>query len=251
MVKIIKWIVIKWKQLWRTIWFSTANIEYDKDDITDWVYKINVIVDKKLYHWAWSFRKNIKLFESHIFNFNEDIYWKKIEIIVLDKIRENKKIESIEELKILIENDIKIIKDIKNNVLTFWSFDVVHEWHKYFLNQAKKYSDKLITIVATDKNIEKFKWNKPLHKLEKRINHIQNLNISDEVVWWNEINPLKRLELYKPSFICLWYDQIWFSELLKKYIEQNNLNIEIIRLKPYKESKYKSSIIKKMLLTTH
>lgn len=244
MIKIIKWIVIKWKQIWRTIWFNTANIKYSKKDISDWVYKINIIIDSKLYHWAWCYRKYIETFESHIFDFESDIYWKKIEIIILKKIRKNKKTESFNELKELIENDIKIIKNLKFNVLTFWTFDLVHEWHNYFLNEAKKYSDKLITIVATDKNIEKFKWKKPLYNQKERIFQLKNLKISDEVIGWDEKNPLKWIGIYNPNIICLWYDQIWYSENLEKYINENNLKINIIRLKPFKKNIFKSSIIK-------
>ncbi len=245
MLKIIKWKVIKWKQLWRTIWFNTANIEYFWDDIEDWVYKINIIVEKKVYHWAGSFRKNINIFESHIFDFNKDIYGKKIEIVILEKIRENQKIEKLEQLKNLIKNDIEKIKSSKNNVLTFWTFDLVHEWHKYFLNQSKKYWDKLITILATDNNIKKFKWKKPYFDKKERIKHIKELNISDIVIWWDENNPLKWLNIYLPKIICLWYDQIWFSENLKKHIKENNLDIKIIKIKSYKKEIFKSSIIKK------
>lgn len=244
MIKIIKGIVIKWKQLWRNIWLRTANIEYNNNDIVDWVYKINIKINWKIYKWAWCFRKKLNIFEAHIFDFNKNIYNQKIEIIILQKIRNNKKIKNIEELKLLIKNDINKIKKIKYNVLTFWSFDLVHPWHKYFLNQSKKYWDKLITILATDSNIKKMKWHKSKYNIEKRINDVKNLNISDEVIKWTENNPLKFLDIYKPKIICLWYDQIWFSDNLFKYIEQNKLNIEIIRIKPYKKNIYKSSIIR-------
>ncbi len=245
MHKIINWIVIKWKQLWRTVWYNTANISYINNDIADWVYKINIVIDNKLYKWAWSFRSNLNIFESHIFDFNNDIYWKEIEIILLEKIRDNKKINSLDELKKLIENDIKIIKNNIKVALTFWTFDIVHEWHRNYLFQAKKYCDKLITIVATDNNIEKFKWKKPLNNIEKRINDVIELNITDEVISWDESNPMKWLDIYNPNYICLWYDQLWFSELLDKYIYDKNLKIYIIRLNPYKEDIYKSSLLKK------
>ncbi|MBT3853562.1 hypothetical protein HOF65_06420 [bacterium] len=38
---------------------------------------------------------------------------------MLNKIRENRKVKSLEELKPLIKKDIKLIKKIKNNILTF------------------------------------------------------------------------------------------------------------------------------------
>jgi len=247
MIKIITWVVIKWKQLGRTIWFPTANIKNYDNDIEDASFKINIILNWKLYNWAWVFRKNLKIFEAHIFNFNKDIYWKEIEIIILEKIRKNKKVNSLEEIKVLIESDIKKIKTIKNTVLTFWTFDKVHKWHKYFLEQAKKYWDKLITVLGTDKNIEKIKLHKPIHNLEQRIIDIKKLNISDEVIKWDENNQLKWLNIYSAKVICLWYDQIWYSKDLKAYINSNNLDIEIIRIKPFMENIYKSSLLKNQL----
>lgn len=245
MITKIKGIVIKWKQLGRIIWFKTANISYKNDFLEDAVYKINIIIDWKINAWAWCYRKNLNIFESHIFDFNEDIYWKEIEIIILEKIRNNIKVNSIEELKSIISNDINKIKGINYNVLTFWTFDLVHKWHIYYLNESKKYWNKLITIVATDKNIEKIKWNLPKYKLDERINHLSKLNICDEIVWWDENNPLKWIQIYNPQIICLWYDQEWFSKLLFEYIKNNNLEIEIIRIPPYKKDIYKSSILKK------
>lgn len=246
MITKISWIVIKWKQLWRTIWFPTVNLKLKNSKLTDSTFKINIIIDNKVFHWAWVYRKNLELFEWHIFNFYEEIYWKKIEIIILEKIRENKKINSLEELKTLIEKDIEKIKKIKYNVLTFGSFDVVHKWHSFYLWEAKKYWDKLITIIATDKNIEKFKKSKPKNSLEKRIEDIKKLNISDEVIAWDEENPLKWIKIYKPEVICLWYDQKWFTQNLRDYIIQNNLNIEIIRIASHKPEIYKSSLLKKI-----
>ena len=245
MIKIVKWIVVLGKQLWRKIWFPTANLNYKSNILEDWTYKINIIVKWKIYWWAWVYRKNINLLEWHIFDFNQIIYWEKIEIILLEKIRENKKINSLKELKKLIQNDVKIIKNIAKNIATFWSFDLIHEWHKYYLNQSRKYWDNLITIIATDKNIEKFKNKKPKYNINLRIKHIKKLNIKNHIVIkWDEIDPLKFLEKYDINIVCLWYDQIWFYENLKKHIKQNNLNIRIYRLWDFKKNIYKSSILK-------
>jgi len=42
-------------------------------------------------------------------------------------------------------------------VMTFGTFDIVHPGHIHFLQQAKTYGDRLITIVARDMNVQKFK----------------------------------------------------------------------------------------------
>lgn len=247
MIKEIKGVVVKWNQIWRTIWFPTANIELWNNNIEDGTYKINVIVDNNIYRWAWSANNTKGLFESFIFDFNESIYWKEIEIIILEKIRDNYKFNNFDELKEQIQNDIKIIKDKNNYILTFGSFDLVHEWHRYFLSQAKKYWDLLITVLATDKNIKKFKGNNPLYTIEERLSHVKELNLSNLVITWDEDNPMKWIDMYLPKIICLGYDQVWFSKNLEKYIKKNNLDIEVLRIKSFKEKEYKSSLLKEKI----
>lgn len=244
---IIKWKVIHWNKQSRKLWFNTANIVLNKWILNDWVYKINIKIKNNLYSWIWTYLEKNKVFEGHIFNFEQNIYWEIIEINIFDKIRNNKKFKNIEELKKQINNDIEKVKDIKHYVLTFWTFDILHPWHTYYLNSAKFYWDKLITILATDNNVFKFKSNFPKNEASKRLKNIKKLNISDIILLWEENSPMKFINLYKPTFICLWYDQIWFSNILEKYIKKNNLKIKIIRLLPYKEDIYKSSIIKSQM----
>lgn len=52
--------------------------------------------------------ENVALFENHIFDFNEDIYGQKIEIELLEFIRDEKKFDSIDDLKKQIAMDIKL-----------------------------------------------------------------------------------------------------------------------------------------------
>ncbi len=211
MIVTIRWCVQQWNQIGQTIWYPTANIHLNKAMVSDWTYKINIIIEWEVYKWAWSANNKNNLFESHIFDFNENIYGREIEIIILEKIRENKKFKNIDELKRQITSDIQYIKEKRNHVLTFWTFDLVHEWHKYFLIEAKKYADILVTILATDTNIEKFKGKKPMYNIEERVSHIKELNISDIVVAGDESHPLKWINIYSPTIICLGYDQKWFS----------------------------------------
>ncbi|MDX2083394.1 MAG: bifunctional riboflavin kinase/FAD synthetase [Rickettsiales bacterium] len=52
---------------------------------------------------------NLPLIETHILNFNQNIYGKKIIVEFVDFIREEQKFESIEELKLQIERDLEKI----------------------------------------------------------------------------------------------------------------------------------------------
>lgn len=247
MYKKISWIVKEWKKLWRTIWFPTANIEIN-EHIVPWTYKVNVYYKEKIYSWVWAILENSNIFETHIFDFSENIYKENIEVYILGKIRENKKFLSLEDLKEQIKEDIIFAKSNKSIVLTFWTFDLFHKGHLYFLNEAKKYSNELITVIARDKNVEKIKWFLPNFNEEKRQKDIENANISNKVLLWKMENHLSFLDDFKPNLICLWYDQIWFSSNLENYIQEKKLNTKVIRINSFKPEEFKSSILRKKII---
>ncbi|MDD3645888.1 MAG: riboflavin kinase [Candidatus Gracilibacteria bacterium] len=244
MYQIIKGTVIRGKTLGSKIGFPTANIDLDNKDIEDGTYKLNLIIDGNIYAGAGVYLKEKGLFEAHFFGFASDIYGKEIEIVLLYKIRENKKFDSLEELKNQIQKDVDFAKSNTDYIVTFGTFDIVHPGHEFYLNNAKKYGDKLITIIARDGNVEKLKNTTPLHDELTRLENIKKLGVSDIVLLGDLDDPLKVIKQYKPKVVCLGYDQVGFIELLNKYIKENNLETHIIRLSPYKENIYKSSILK-------
>jgi riboflavin kinase/FMN adenylyltransferase len=113
--------VIKGKQLARSIGFPTANF-VPKEGLLKpkfGVYRVNVLVDKKEHRGILNF--GIKptfnglepLFEVHIFDFNCDIYGKKIVVELLNFVREEKKFSGIEELKMQIQKDVEMVVNLK------------------------------------------------------------------------------------------------------------------------------------------
>lgn len=246
MIEKISGIVVHGDAIGRTLGFRTANIAFESNILVSAVFKVNVIINGKLYSGMWVNAVWKKMFEVHIFNFEQDIYGEFIEIYVLKKIRENQRFETLEDLKIQLQKDKIKIEKLKLNVLTFGSFDVVHKGHEYYLSQAKRYGDFLLTIIATDLNIERIKWKKTFHTQEERKKHIEKLQICDEVIIWSEKHPMKWLELYKPFSICLGYDQRWrFVDELPEKLKELWIDTEIVRIQAFKPEKYKSSLIKK------
>ena len=244
--------VIHWKKLGKTIWVPTANISLVTDDISDWVYACNILHNSKIFSWVSTYLKEKEIFEVHIFDFDEDIYWEKLEVIILEKIRDNKKFDSLNDLKQQIHQDIEYVKNLDFVWLTFGSFDILHKGHTYYLSEAKKYIRNLITIIARDETIERIKWKKPYFSEEKRVEEVKQLWLS-EVYLWDKENPFIWLEKYKPKVILLGYDQRGkFVELLpaklKKYWLYDTQIIHIWSLEP---EKYKSSILRKSVIKTH
>ncbi len=111
----IKGEVIEGQKLGRTIGFRTANLVYPQElvDLPFGVYDVNVKIDNQNYKGITNFgirptvsESKVRSLETHIINFDNDIYGKIITIEFNKMIREEKKFNSIEELKKQITKDI-------------------------------------------------------------------------------------------------------------------------------------------------
>ena len=109
--------IVKGKQIGRLMNLRTINVEPDENKFLpkNGVYKTNVIIDGKKYHSITNIGFNptvtdgnngkIKV-ETHILNFDENVYDKEVIISFERFIREEKKFSSFEELKTQILLDI-------------------------------------------------------------------------------------------------------------------------------------------------
>ena len=57
-------------------------------------------------------------------------------------------------------------------VLVFGSFDLLHEGHKHFFNEAKKLGNTLYVVVAKDSSIKSFKGHESNFNEDERVEHI-------------------------------------------------------------------------------
>lgn len=106
-------LVINGKKLGREMGFPTVNLKYDNKFVIPkkGVYHTIVRYNNKYYNSITNIGLNPTVdgkkmhIETHILNFNEYIYDKKIRIYFLDFIREENKFKTINELKIQIQKD--------------------------------------------------------------------------------------------------------------------------------------------------
>ncbi len=114
---IISGIVNEGRKLANQLGFPTANLATNPQMIKPkfGVYKTNVFIPSlnKKFSAITNFgvkptieKSILPLFETHILGFNQNIYGKKIEVELLDFIREEKKFESLDELKRQIKIDL-------------------------------------------------------------------------------------------------------------------------------------------------
>ena len=130
-------------------------------------------------------------------------------------------------------------------VMIFGTFDILHPGHLDFFRQAKRDYDYLIVVVARDHYVKEAKGVKPKNNEKKRVSAVRKSDVVNKAILGSKTHNFYRtIRTYKPDLIALGYDQKPTINQLKKDLKSHGLKkIEVIRLKPYKPSKYKSSKI--------
>lgn len=132
-------------------------------------------------------------------------------------------------------------------VMIFGTFDILHYGHLDLFRQAKSKGDKLIAVIARDKNVKRIKGAKAYHSEEERKNFLKHIDFIDEVILGDIKNVYKVIKKHKPDKIVLGYDQKKYVDKLEEELKKTGLETKIIRAKPYKSSIYKTSKIKDYL----
>ena len=104
----------------RTIGIPTANLNYPENiiKIPYGVYAVQIKILNKVHFGIVNFglrptfNKQTAILEAHIFDFEEDIYGKEIEVLFFSKIRDEQKFNGIKELLNQITLDITVAKKI-------------------------------------------------------------------------------------------------------------------------------------------
>jgi FAD synthetase len=139
------------------------------------------------------------------------------------------------------------IKKRQNRVLVTGTFDIIHPGHIWLMEKAKEYG-RVIVIVATDKNVNRFKGRKPIIPSSQRLEVVRSIKYVDEAILGSDDEDiLRKVEEIKPNIIILGPDQKFISEEdLKNKLKERGLNdVNVIRInEEYKESSfYKTSQI--------
>lgn len=130
-------------------------------------------------------------------------------------------------------------------VMCFGTFDLLHEGHRFYLNEAKKLGDWLVVVVARDETVKEVKKRQPLNDEKARVKSLQQLGIADKVVLGNPGDKLKVVVDERPDIIALGYDQTFFTDKLKEKLLERGLAVDVVRLPAFKPDVYKSSLMRK------
>lgn len=132
-------------------------------------------------------------------------------------------------------------------VLCFGTFDILHQGHKEFFEDAKKQGDYLMVIVISDKLVYKNKKHYPINNQETRVKNLKQIKIINEIIpVGNDFSSnLKLIKSFSPDVIALGYDQkTKIENQIINYLNSCKLFPEIYHSKKFAEGIH-SSLLKK------
>jgi cytidyltransferase-like protein len=129
-------------------------------------------------------------------------------------------------------------------VMTFGTFDRFHPGHEFYLREAHKNWETLITVIARDSTVECIKWKAPRDTEDIRIRNIITSGLTEHAALWSLSDPYQVILTHKPDILCFGYDQNSFNgEALDQFLREHNLNPKIIRINSFDPEKWKSSLL--------
>ena len=141
--------------------------------------------------------------------------------------------------------NLEASKSNKEQVIVFTNgcFDIIHSGHLDLLKEAKSYGDKLIVGLNSDKSVSKLKGpERPIIGQSERKKILSALKFVDEVIIFNEENPLKLIKKLKPSIIVKGADYTKEKVVGGAFVESYGGEIKLVKLTKGKSS---SKIINK------
>lgn len=129
-------------------------------------------------------------------------------------------------------------------VMCMGTFDLLHQGHISYFEQAKQHGNELVVVVARDSSVIAERGKKPMFPEEERRQAVAKVPIVNRAILGNEGDKLKIVLQEKPDVICLGYDQTVDEKVLQKKLAEQGLNPKIVRAKAHQPEKYKSRILK-------
>lgn len=130
-------------------------------------------------------------------------------------------------------------------VMVFGTFDLFHEGHRYFFEEAKKYGNVLIVVVARDSSVRKMKGVDPHQNELQRLENVKKVPAVDKAVLGNEDDFYKVIEEHQPQVLCFGYDQNKLN--VEQELKKRKIKADIVTLPAFEPEKYKSTLIRKKL----
>ena len=118
----------------------------------------------------------------------------------------------------------------KKTVLVCGLFNWEKTEYQDYLQQAKDYGDKLIVVIATDKNIEKLLGIKPQYTEKERLAYVQQLWLADHAEISQSDDCFKNINNYKPDLVVLKAGANKLLYELSNFLFENRIKTNVLTI---------------------
>jgi FAD synthetase len=129
--------------------------------------------------------------------------------------------------------------------MVFGTFDLLHKGHEHFLREAAGMGDELVVVVARDSTVRSVKRRNPVESESERRVKLEKTGIASRVLLGSAGDKYGVIRKERPDIICLGYDQVPFTGGLEKFLRDNGLRTDVVRLGAHRPDVFKTSIIRK------
>ncbi len=134
------------------------------------------------------------------------------------------------------------------NVTVFGVFDLLHEGHQVFLQQAAAIGDTLSVIIPLDETVEQLKGHLPEQDYATRKAQLEALDSVTTVYAGDTyLGSYQALRKAQPDLIYLGYDQRDLEESLRDFLEEEQLDIPIKIGLSHEPERFKTSLLREQL----
>lgn len=134
------------------------------------------------------------------------------------------------------------------NTVVFGAFDLLHEGHLAFLNQAAATHNDVIVVLAQDAMIHSLKGRNPVQDYEVRKAQLEALESVQRVVSGDKtLGTYEVFNKVQPDLIFLGYDQTALGEDLVRFMQERGLAIPIKIAESHEPERFKTSLLREQL----
>ena len=141
------------------------------------------------------------------------------------KDKNNNKLVTINELKLILEN-----QKGKKLVFTNGCFDILHRGHVSYLKAAAEFGDLLIVGLNSDRSVKRLKGqDRPVNTEEDRAIILGALEYVDFVVIFDEDTPLKMIKEVQPDVLVKGADYVKDDVIGASFVESYGGEVKLVR----------------------
>lgn len=108
-------------------------------------------------------------------------------------------------------------------------FDILHIGHLHMLEEARKFGDELVVVVARDETARRMK-HEPLNEEAVRVQMVGSLKPVDKAVLGHKGDIYQIVKELRPNIITLGFDQKFDKEKVEAECRRRGVPVRVVRL---------------------